>query len=108
MLRSVALIRATQLNIREDAILHSQRRENLKSSISSLYFSLPPSFFKFLIVYLHLFSSVSLWLCSFIQLSFPEPDHFRSSCKPLRTCSLGYGSVLKTIRCNGQTAKRPI
>jgi hypothetical protein len=31
MLRRVVLTRATQRNIQEDAILHSHRRENLKS-----------------------------------------------------------------------------
>jgi hypothetical protein len=34
MLRRVALVRTTRRNIPEDGILHSHRRENLKSYIS--------------------------------------------------------------------------
>jgi hypothetical protein len=37
MLRRVALVRATRLNIPEDTILNSHRRENLKSYIVFLY-----------------------------------------------------------------------
>jgi hypothetical protein len=36
MLRHVALVRAKQCNILEDAILHSHHRENLKSCIAFL------------------------------------------------------------------------
>jgi hypothetical protein len=40
MLRRVVLIRATRRNIPEDGILHSHRRENLKSyTLDQIYYS---------------------------------------------------------------------
>jgi hypothetical protein len=40
MLRRVVLTRATRRNIQEDTILHSHRRENLKSYRKKLVFGL--------------------------------------------------------------------